>query len=189
MSQLQQLQLQAQQRHGKNPYAVELGRLGGLKGGKARAESLTPSERSEIGKKAAKSRWAGYTCNVKRPSSNPRKRIISAFGMMEMGENIFSELFPVIQSLKRGKIKVKAATPEFYHRPEVIKEVDIEKVRQFAAKYVKKPKEIIRSRVAVSKPDIIPYTPKPFVRPPAEYSNKSPYGIASDLLQDQLKSQ
>ena len=43
---------------GKNPAAVELGRLGGLKGGKARAEKLTPEERSEIAKKAAEMRWA-----------------------------------------------------------------------------------------------------------------------------------
>ena len=32
-------------------------RKGGLKGGKARAEKLTPEERSEIAKKAAKARW------------------------------------------------------------------------------------------------------------------------------------
>ena len=41
----------------KNPAAVELGRLGGLKGGKARAASLTPAERSAIAKKAAQTRW------------------------------------------------------------------------------------------------------------------------------------
>lgn len=41
----------------KNKAAVELGRLGGLKGGKARAEKLTPEQRSEIAKKAAKTRW------------------------------------------------------------------------------------------------------------------------------------
>lgn len=41
----------------KNPYAVELGRLGGLKGGKARAERLTLEQRSEIAKKAARARW------------------------------------------------------------------------------------------------------------------------------------
>jgi undecaprenyl pyrophosphate synthase len=34
-----------------------LGRKGGLKGGKARAEKLTPEQRSEIAKKAAASRW------------------------------------------------------------------------------------------------------------------------------------
>jgi hypothetical protein len=41
----------------KNPAAVELGRLGGLKGGKARAEKLTPKERQLIALKAAKARW------------------------------------------------------------------------------------------------------------------------------------
>jgi hypothetical protein len=42
----------------KDPAAVSLGRRGGLKGGKARAEKLTAEERSEIGKKAAKKRWS-----------------------------------------------------------------------------------------------------------------------------------
>lgn len=42
---------------GKNPAAVELGRLGGLKGGKARAEKLSKEKLSEIGKNAALSRW------------------------------------------------------------------------------------------------------------------------------------
>jgi len=37
---------------------AKAGRIGGLKGGKARAESLTPEERSTIAKKAAKARWA-----------------------------------------------------------------------------------------------------------------------------------
>lgn len=37
--------------------AAALGRLGGLKGGKARAEALTAKERSEIAKKAAAARW------------------------------------------------------------------------------------------------------------------------------------
>jgi hypothetical protein len=41
----------------KDPLAVELGRRGGLKGGKARAEKLTPEERSEIARKAAAARW------------------------------------------------------------------------------------------------------------------------------------
>jgi|HubBroStandDraft_1064217.scaffolds.fasta_scaffold89351_2 hypothetical protein len=43
---------------GKNPAAVELGRQGGLKGGRARAEKLTPEQRSEIARKAAAARWA-----------------------------------------------------------------------------------------------------------------------------------
>lgn len=41
----------------KNPHAVELGRLGGIKGGKARAEKLTPEERHEIARRAAQARW------------------------------------------------------------------------------------------------------------------------------------
>jgi hypothetical protein len=42
---------------GKNPAAVALGRLGGLKGGKARAEKLSARKRSAIAKKAAQTRW------------------------------------------------------------------------------------------------------------------------------------
>lgn len=42
----------------KNPAAVTLGRLGGLKGGKARAEKLSAKKRSEIAKRAAEKRWA-----------------------------------------------------------------------------------------------------------------------------------
>ncbi|MBI5869649.1 MAG: hypothetical protein HZB44_01640 [Actinobacteria bacterium] len=41
----------------KNPAVVELGRKGGLKGGKARAEKLSPERRREIAKKAAQARW------------------------------------------------------------------------------------------------------------------------------------
>jgi hypothetical protein len=41
----------------KNAAAVTLGRLGGLKGGKARADKLTPEQRKEIAKKAAEKRW------------------------------------------------------------------------------------------------------------------------------------
>lgn len=43
---------------GKNPNAVALGRLGGLKGGKARAKKLTKEQRSEIARKAAIARWS-----------------------------------------------------------------------------------------------------------------------------------
>jgi hypothetical protein len=41
----------------KNPAAVALGRLGGLKGGKARAAKLTAEQRSAIASNAAKRRW------------------------------------------------------------------------------------------------------------------------------------
>lgn len=43
---------------GKNPHAVALGRLGGKKGGPARAKRLTAEQRQEIARKAAKARWA-----------------------------------------------------------------------------------------------------------------------------------
>ena len=42
---------------GKDPAAVALGRKGGLKGGKARAAKLSPSQRSQAARKAAKARW------------------------------------------------------------------------------------------------------------------------------------
>ena len=42
---------------GKNAAAVALGRKGGLKGGKARAEALTAKRRKEIAQKAAAARW------------------------------------------------------------------------------------------------------------------------------------
>ena len=45
----------------KNPHAVALGHLGGKKGGKARAEKLTPEQRSEIARKAARARWGKST--------------------------------------------------------------------------------------------------------------------------------
>jgi hypothetical protein len=42
----------------KNPAAVALGRLGGLKGGKARALKLTLTQRKESARKAALARWS-----------------------------------------------------------------------------------------------------------------------------------
>ncbi|MHC9064474.1 hypothetical protein ACYX34_17510 [Nitrospira sp. CMX1] len=51
----------------KNPAAVALGRLGGLKGGKARADKLSAKKRSEIAKKAARLRWG------KRGGSNEER--------------------------------------------------------------------------------------------------------------------
>jgi hypothetical protein len=42
----------------KDPLAVELGRRGGLKGGKARAEKLSVERRREIAKRAAEMRWS-----------------------------------------------------------------------------------------------------------------------------------
>lgn len=44
---------------GKDPKAVSRGRLGGRKGGEARAANLPPSERRKIAQKAARARWRG----------------------------------------------------------------------------------------------------------------------------------
>jgi len=41
----------------KNPHAAALGRLGGMKGGRARAEALTPTQRRRIASRAARVRW------------------------------------------------------------------------------------------------------------------------------------
>lgn len=43
---------------GKDPAAVALGRKGGKKGGKARASNMTPEQRSEAARKAARARWS-----------------------------------------------------------------------------------------------------------------------------------
>jgi hypothetical protein len=42
----------------KNPHAVALGRRGGAKGGKIRAEKLSPERRREIARQAVLTRWA-----------------------------------------------------------------------------------------------------------------------------------
>jgi hypothetical protein len=43
---------------GKDRAAVALGRKGGLKGGKARAAKMTPEERTEAARNAARARWS-----------------------------------------------------------------------------------------------------------------------------------
>lgn len=49
--------IEATEGTGKNPLAVALGRLGGLKGGKARAQRMTDAERSASASRAAQARW------------------------------------------------------------------------------------------------------------------------------------
>ena len=51
------------QNEGKDPAAVALGRKGGKKGGRARAEKLTAEQRSEIARNAAKARWKKRSSN------------------------------------------------------------------------------------------------------------------------------
>ena len=52
----------------KNPAAVALGRKGGLKGGKARMEALTPEERVALARKAARKRWGHEDEEVSEPT-------------------------------------------------------------------------------------------------------------------------
>lgn len=52
----------------KNAAAVALGRLGGIKGGKARAESMSASKRKSVAQKAASERWRRYYAD------NPEKK-------------------------------------------------------------------------------------------------------------------
>jgi hypothetical protein len=42
---------------GKNPAAIALGKLGGAKGSRARADKLTPEQRTDIARSAAAARW------------------------------------------------------------------------------------------------------------------------------------
>ena len=58
---IQQIIARTEGAGGKDPLAVALGRRGGLKGGRARADSMTAAERSKSAKKAAKARWAAKT--------------------------------------------------------------------------------------------------------------------------------
>jgi hypothetical protein len=57
----------------KNPYASSLGRLGGLKGGPARAAKLSAKQRRDIATKAAKARWAG---NKPKAAKEAKKKTV-----------------------------------------------------------------------------------------------------------------
>ena len=50
-------ELPEKQPSNKNPHAVALGKLGGIKGGKARSENLSDERKKEIARNAAKARW------------------------------------------------------------------------------------------------------------------------------------
>jgi hypothetical protein len=54
--------------------AVELGRLGGKRGGPARAAALSADERSAIAKKAAAARWAKHRLESKKTKKSPPKK-------------------------------------------------------------------------------------------------------------------
>jgi len=71
---------------GKDPAAVELGRRGGLKGGRARAEKLTPEQRSEIAKKAAAARWQRERTERERQLAPLQRRAELLRQMAEIAE-------------------------------------------------------------------------------------------------------
>jgi hypothetical protein len=57
MERIEELTEVAHAHPGKDPLAVAMGRRGGLKGGRARMDSLTADERRKLAAKAAKARW------------------------------------------------------------------------------------------------------------------------------------
>jgi len=61
----------------KNAAAVALGRLGGLKGGKARARKLSAEQLRESARKAALARWDGYQAAVKKRKESARKVLLT----------------------------------------------------------------------------------------------------------------
>jgi hypothetical protein len=67
----------AEEAANKNPAAVALGRLGGAKGGKARAAALTAKQRSDIARKGAQARWASKT--EKAPISSKEQLVQQMF--------------------------------------------------------------------------------------------------------------
>src|SRR4051812_17606481 len=55
---------------GKDPAAAELGRRGGSKGGRARADRLSPETRSEMARLAAQARWRRSDCRSRPTASS-----------------------------------------------------------------------------------------------------------------------
>lgn len=70
----------------KNPAAVALGQKGGRKGGKARAEKLTPEERSEIAKKGAAKRWGNKNTKAAKERSKELPQEPRGFMCNDCGE-------------------------------------------------------------------------------------------------------
>jgi hypothetical protein len=54
---IEHVERMAEEHPGKNPAAVALGRQGGLKGGRARMDALSPEGRRKLGQKGAAARW------------------------------------------------------------------------------------------------------------------------------------
>lgn len=84
----------------KNPDAVSLGKLGGVKGGLARAAALTPKRRSEIASEAANVRWRDHS-----PSPTGQKIIAACFNWSTVREISVSAPFFRIRSLSNISTK------------------------------------------------------------------------------------
>lgn len=86
----------------KQQAASVLGRLGGLKGGKARMASLTPKERSELGRKAAAARWG----------SDAKRRFGSLFEPFAINETCIGSVREMLLSIPITHIDVLAELDE-----------------------------------------------------------------------------
>lgn len=96
----------------KNPAAVALGRLGGLKGGKARAEVLTAKQRRDIAAKGATKRWAEWS-KLKTAGFTPEEiRIIQSQRRGQTAAEINSVFGISPAALSKLKKKADAASPQ-----------------------------------------------------------------------------
>jgi len=91
--------------HQKNPAAVELGRRGGLKGGPARAASLSAERRSEIGRRGIEARWQ---------RDRDRPAIHSVVKSMQIA--ILAHRKPHVLFLERGNARFVAADDSLAER-------------------------------------------------------------------------
>jgi len=98
-----------------NPHAVALGRLGGLKGGPARAASLSPDERQRIARSAAIERWRRQRSSDRELTTNldlkdrsirraeaQRLAILTGADVDTIEQVLFMQTLPVWERLARG---------------------------------------------------------------------------------------
>jgi hypothetical protein len=98
-----------------NPHAVALGRLGGLKGGPARAASLSPDERQRIARSAAMERWRRQRASDRELTTNldlkdrsirraeaQRLAILTGADVDTIEQVLFMQTLPVWERLARG---------------------------------------------------------------------------------------
>lgn len=109
----------------KNPAAVELGRLGGKKGGPARAAKLSPNRRTEIAKKAAEARWGDPSPELQearavRAERSARKtkiyrltkQLMNAEAKVERFKRKIEELMELRKTLRPKSLETKGEETE-----------------------------------------------------------------------------